>query len=177
MDQYRRSPRATFLDYDNGEYFITICTHKMGHYFGHIEGDEMILNELGKFTDYQISRCNEFYPNLYIPLHVVMPNHIHILISIEGITESNDFSQRSPNPAFRENRYSERYTPSLSKYISSLKGVVKKYANAHGIQFSWQSRYHDHYIRGEKDRNKISEYIRNNILNWRHDCFYSAQTL
>lgn len=24
--QYRKTPRASFLDYDTGEYFVTICT-------------------------------------------------------------------------------------------------------------------------------------------------------
>lgn len=36
MDQYRKSPRANFLDYDGGDYLITICTTQKIHYFGEV---------------------------------------------------------------------------------------------------------------------------------------------
>lgn len=67
--------------------------------------------------------------------------------------------------------------PPLSRYISSLKGVVTKYARSRNIEFDWQSRYYDHYVRGNFDGNNISEYILNNVAKWESDCFYDDNTL
>lgn len=60
----------------------------------------------------------------------------------------------------------------LSTFIGSLKSAVTKYAHECGIPFAWQSRYHDHAIRGVDDLNNISRYITNNVANWEKDCFY-----
>ena len=48
-----RIPSARLENWDygaNGAYFITICTHKMQHYFGEVLEREMQLNELGKLA-------------------------------------------------------------------------------------------------------------------------------
>jgi len=37
--------------------------------------------------------------------------------------------------------------------------------------FTWQGSFHDHIIRDKKSFHPISEYIKNNPLNWREDTF------
>ena len=124
MTQYRKTPRANFLDYDGGDYFVTMCTKNRKHCFGGIiDGD--------------------------IPI-----------------------SQRSLNPDFRYDPTCRRHMPVLSRYISSFKGAVTKYARRMGAEFYWQNRYHDHLIRGHQDGNHIAEYIMNNVARWAYDCFY-----
>ena len=173
MEQYRNSPRAKFIDYDKGDYFVTICTHNKKHYFGEIKNGTMILSEIGKFVERQLIRCDELCRDLYIPLYVVMPNHIHFIISINGDRiDTNQFEQRTPNPALRANPSCRRHVPALSKYVSSLKGAVSKYAKSTGAEFGWQPRYHDHLIRGHTDGNNIGEYIMNNVAKWQMDCFF-----
>ena len=39
----------------------------------------------------------------------------------------------------------------------------------------WQRSYHDHIIRGEKDYQKIWEYIDTNVIKWKLDCFYKNE--
>ena len=39
----------------------------------------------------------------------------------------------------------------------------------------WQRSYYDHIIRGEKDYQKIWEYIDTNVLRWDKDCFYNSE--
>ena len=39
----------------------------------------------------------------------------------------------------------------------------------------WQRSYHDHIIRGEKDYQKIWEYIDTNVVRWEKDCFYNDE--
>ena len=47
----RKSPRAKWLDYNEGEYFVTICTHNWIHYFGEIADGEIHLSQIGLFFD------------------------------------------------------------------------------------------------------------------------------
>ena len=37
----------------------------------------------------------------------------------------------------------------------------------------WQRSFHDHIIRNEDDYKKIRQYIDNNPLKWKLDCFYT----
>ena len=51
-NQYRiSSARLQTWDYGaNAAYFITICTHKMQHFFGDVVHGKMQLNSLGKLA-------------------------------------------------------------------------------------------------------------------------------
>lgn len=186
MEQYRKSPRAKFLDYDGGAYFITICTRKRSCYFGEIYDGEMRLSKIGKFAELQLSSASGFCREIDVPLFTVMPNHIHAIVVVTrrdmpsacvqppAFIDGN-LLQRAPNPMSRANPTCQRHVPTLSRYISSFKGSVTKYAKSQGLDFGWQSRYHDHFIRGVHDGNKISEYIINNVAAWREDCFFEDE--
>lgn len=177
--QYRKTPRASFFDYEEGCYFITICTHDKLHYFGKITDGQMILSIIGKYLDEQINNASAFFPEIEVPLFVIMPNHLHMIIYVNSRRDmpsacgSNISAAdvRNPNPYERPNTTCQRHVPTLSRYINSLKGAVTKYARSIGVEFGWQSRYHDHVIRGTLDANRIAEYIENNVTRWANDCF------
>lgn len=180
MEQYRKNVRAKFLDYDGGNYFITICTKGRKHYLGEIYNEEMHLSNIGKYITSQLDSASELCRDIDVPLYVVMPNHIHAIVCVNrrdmpSACLEGDTQQRSPNPALRANPTCQRHVPALSRYVTSLKGAVTKYAKAHNLEFGWQSRYHDHFIRGDKDGNKISDYIISNIANWHNDCFFEDE--
>ena len=176
MEQYRKTPRAKFLDYEGGDYFITICTANRKHYFGEIYDGEMHLTPIGLFVTEQLTKASTFSVDIEIPLFVVMPNHIHAMVSIHGNMDLTlPAEQRSPNPALRANETCQRHIPTLGRFISSLKGAVTKYARSIDTEFSWQGRYHDHFIRGNHDGNNIAEYIINNISRWTEDCFNDSK--
>lgn len=59
----------------------------------------------------------------------------------------------------------------LSVVVGGLKRAVTLFARRNNIEFDWQSRYHDHIIRGANDGNRIAEYIENNVTRWDADCF------
>lgn len=177
MDQYRKSPRAKFHDYDGGDYFITICTKNRIHFFGDILNGSIQLSQIGLYTYDQLFRASDYCPNIIIPVFTVMPNHIHALISLRNPSlDFNDMTelQRAPNPCLRSNCDEARYVPLLSRYISSFKGAVTKYAKRINPDFGWHSRYHDHIIRNNRDRNLISSYILTNHLRWKDDCFFKT---
>lgn len=166
----RKTPRATWLDYNEGEYFVTICTQGHKHFFGNIHQGKMLLSEIGKHLVACIENTPHHQPHIRIVQYVVMPNHFHAIIKVGT---QPDTACRVPTKVDRfEQRINIRRLPLLSAYIGTLKSVVTRFAQQRGIQFAWQPRYHDHLIRGIEDWNNISQYIENNILNWETDCFY-----
>jgi REP element-mobilizing transposase RayT len=71
-------------DYDGGAYFITVCTRNCEHFFGEIENGVMKLSEIGKYTTEKLQKVNIHHPYAEIPLFVVMPNHWHAIVFIDG---------------------------------------------------------------------------------------------
>lgn len=168
----RKSPRAEFHDYSGGDYFVTICTADKNHYFGKIVATvgthgscvreyEMAFTTIGKYCHDQLSSLSSHYPYAKVPLFAVMPNHIHAIISIIGdITEHRTHGSCVPT-----------VRTALSVVVGGLKRAVTMFARRNNIEFGWQSRYHDHIIRGASDGNQIAEYIENNVARWAYDCF------
>lgn len=160
-NQYRKSPRASFIDYDDGYFFITICTKDKRHYFGKIINATMYLTSVGKYLYEQLSIASQINNKIEVMLFVVMPNHLHVIIYVKSDNmyplSNNTIQQRNPNPSLRANSTCQRHVPTLSRYVNSLKGSVTKYAKSLGLQFEWQSRYHDHAIRNFNEMYKISE--------------------
>lgn len=159
----RKSPRADFHNYSGGDYFVTICTRDKNHYFGKISGGMMHHSEIGEYCKLQLEQVPEHYPYAETSLYVVMPNHVHAIIRIH---EPKTHDCRTHEPCVPTGR------TALAVVIGGLKRAVTMYARRNNIDFGWQSRYHDHIIRGTLDGNKISEYIENNVARWANDCFY-----
>ena len=77
----RKSPRATWHDYNGANYFITICTKHHELYFGDVVDGRMELSEIGEWAMKQIEQTAIIRQNdVEIPLFVVMPNHIHLIV-------------------------------------------------------------------------------------------------
>ena len=80
----RRSVRFKGHYYNNGVYFVTICTAERLCLFGDIVDGRMHLNELGEFVAYNLRTITAHYPYAECLLFVVMPNHIHAIIYINA---------------------------------------------------------------------------------------------
>lgn len=188
--QQRKSPRAGWLEYNDGRYFVTVCTHERQSFFGEITNGVITMTKVGRCLDGLLSDATSHQSYIRVLQHVVMPNHFHAIVEVDsgdanvvgtrhGVSAENrnknitDASWRVPTTDERMNGGIKiKRLPLLSTYICSLKAAVTRYARANGIPFAWQSRYHDHAIRGVDDNNNISQYIANNVLNWEKDCFY-----
>lgn len=210
----RKSPRAGWLEYNDGRYFVTVCTHERQSFLGDITNGVMTMTKVGRYLDGLLRDATSHQSYIRVLLHVVMPNHFHAIVEVdsegcrdaarrvrENTTDDNVGTQhdasaeniknadascecrdaincvREINNEQMDAMYcvptSKGYKrPLLSLYIGFLKAAVTRYARANGISFAWQSRYHDHAIRGVDDLNNISQYITNNVLNWEKDCFY-----
>lgn len=157
----RKNIRAEFHDYSGGVYFITICTREKCHYFGRIANGEMLFTSIGEYCQLQLEQAKMHYPYVEIPLFVVMPNHLHAIISIKSTAKTQQ-AHEPCGPTVRT---------ALSVIVGGLKRSVTMFARRHNMEFGWQSRYHDHIIRGIADGNKIADYIENNVARWDTDCF------
>lgn len=164
----RKSPRANFHDYSNGDYFITICTADRQHYFGEITHGIMHYTAVGTYCLEQLQAVESHYPYASCSLFVVMPNHIHAIIHIRELTEVTSRSNRTHRPCVPTVR------TVLSVVVGGIKRSVTLFAHRNNIEFGWQSRFHDHIIRGVHDGNRIVEYINNNVQNWASDCFHPS---
>ncbi|MBE7010292.1 MAG: hypothetical protein E7418_02235 [Ruminococcaceae bacterium] len=164
MDLLKRKPtRLKEYDYSTpGAYFITICTNQKLHLFGEIANNVMQLNDLGEIVNQEILKIEAHYQNIRIDKYIIMPNHIHMIIVIletEGINPFPTIKYDIPNV--------------VGKFKAGVSRIVGN-AFMHSVKKSiWQSSYNDHIIRGEKDYQKIWEYIDTNPLKWESDCFYN----
>ncbi len=165
MELPKRKPtRMQGFDYSTpGMYFVTVCTKEKRHLLGKIVGfgvyDEpkMTLSEYGKILDKHIKLMDEKYPHIKVHKYIVMPNHFHMILYI---TERKGGSSASAEP----------YNNETSKFVS----LLKRFCNREIGKNIWQSHFHDHIIRGERDYQKIWQYIDSNVICWEKDCFYDT---
>ena len=158
----RRKPtRLSSFNYNEaGTYFLTLCAKDKQCIFGQIlDGTDetqlplMQLSRIGKIVQNQIQTMADFYPNVNAEHFVVMPNHIHLLLSIRG-----DEKETTPANAV------------VPRFISTLKRFTNKQA---GVDL-WQRSFHDHVVRNEQDYLRIWQYIESNTVKWNADCFYTV---
>ncbi len=175
MELPKRKPnRLKNWDYSQpGSYFITVCTHGKRKLFGHVActaqtvgaihespAVECILSETGQIAKSELINTADRFPNVEIENYVIMPNHIHLILTI-----------KSDERAIRESPLHGR--SEVSKSIGYFKmNVSKRVHRTHPDMKVWQRSFHDHIIRDEQDYILIWEYIDNNPVKWEEDCFY-----
>ena len=88
-DIYRpQSRRLKHWDYASpGSYFITICTHKKTPYLGSIVQGELHLSSMGIIVVQEWSKTASLHPYVALDAYVVMPNHLHGILSLQSFVE------------------------------------------------------------------------------------------
>jgi putative transposase len=103
---------------------------------------------------------------------VVMPNHIHGIITIKSRGTKSSIRQDDRAPT--EVKFGHLVAGSIPIIVLGYKSVVTRPAGSEfGITNLWHSNYDDHIIRTEEELRKISDYIDSNPQNWEHDHLYS----
>jgi REP element-mobilizing transposase RayT len=81
----RTSPRLRQYDYSqHGAYFVTLCVQHRASCFGEIVNGQMRLNPAGAMIEWYWSRVPQQFPCIEIDLFVVMPNHFHGIVLLDG---------------------------------------------------------------------------------------------
>ncbi len=179
------SPRRSEYDYtSSGAYFITICTAGRQHYFWEVEDEEIRLNDAGRICEEQIKHIEQSRPYIEIHEFVVMPNHIHILLTLgtkQSLSDRRGESIIRPMDKIDQeggltNRPYEG--PSLSSIVKLFKWNITKIIQKQWIKilfsdsFARQRSFHDRIIRNEKEYNAIKYYIQTNPQKRWEDTFY-----
>lgn len=162
-------------DYNNGLFFVTFCTKNREHFLGEIVNQEMHLSEIGRYTLKTINETNIWHPYCFVDTFVIMPNHVHVLFYVvHDPSEDKNNANESMNDT-DVNQYMQeisRRKGKLSVVVGAIKSTIKRYANENDLPLEWQTRFHDHIIRNAKEYHYIYQYIENNVLNWKSDCFW-----
>ncbi len=95
---HRRSIRLKGYDYSQpGSYFITMCCEKMKWRFGKIVNQQVILNQYGVIAHNEWERLQERFPNCSMDVFVIMPNHMHGIITLTNVVGVGSGFTPDPN--------------------------------------------------------------------------------
>jgi REP element-mobilizing transposase RayT len=89
-----RVPTARLRNWDyrsNAFYFVTICTKNNRHWFGRVSNSgkpEMQLSDIGKIANARWLEIPEHFPFIELGEHIIMPNHIHGILSINRAVQT-----------------------------------------------------------------------------------------
>ena len=159
MNELPKRKQIRLKDYNysqNGYYYITICAKDKKPLFGKIESGEMKLNHYGKIALDEMMDIQTHYQNVKIDKFVIMPNHVHCIIIIDGAGAASG----APT-AMGEN-------PVLGNIVRGYKSAVsRKCKNS-----IWQRSYYEHIIRNETDYLEIYKYIEENPIKWEKDSYW-----
>jgi len=102
----RRSVRLKDYDYSQGGmYYVTICANDKRCVFGDVKDGKMILNDAGRIIAKNWKSIPERFPNVEIDEYIVMPTHLHGIITIVGaplVGALNNRAGTRPAPTLRE---------------------------------------------------------------------------
>lgn len=160
----RRSTRLANYDYTRaGAYFVTICTWRRECLFGKVVDGTMRLSVSGQVVEEEWLRTGSLRSGVDLDSFVVMPNHLHAVLHLNGQTSSRrDFT--SPRV------YASRAPGSLGSVIAGFKqAVTLRLKRSEGVisQRLWQRNYYERVIRNEADLYEVRRYIRMNPQRWR----------
>ncbi len=130
-----------------------------------------------------------YFPNAQLDEFVVMPNHIHGIVSLSNVgaqfiapfrkttaEKQGVIKKGLMNQAPTENNGSKQnvinHAPTVGDIVRAFKArcthTINQNRNAQGVPV-WQRNYYEHIIRDDGELHAIREYIRYNPLKWDED--------
>ena len=161
-NQYRVET-ARFADWDyrsGGWYFVTLCTKDKKCLLGSSVGGKIVLSPAGIIAEREIPFISQHHANIWIDTSVVMPNHVHVIIVIDGLHRYSPDSKSAGHQA----------GASLATIVGGYKAAVTRVSRLEGIpDFQWQPRFHDRILGSNAAVEAVRHYIRENPANWLED--------
>ena len=144
----RKNIRLRHYDYSSAGYYdVTICIEGKRKLFGKASDGKIHLTEYGEIAERELLKIPQHYKNVKIDKHVIMPNHVHVIIVLVG--------DALARPALSSGAASG--APTFGKDISNaptIGNIVRGYKAGVSRKFGfscWQRGYYEHVIRDETD--------------------------
>jgi len=163
----RKHPRLENYDYSsNGAYFVTICTHNrrcilsrvVGRGLAPAETGEIQYTLFGEIAKRQLLFLEERYLFLSVDHYVIMPNHIHAILTLKGETAG-----ASPRPTIMD-------------IVCVYKSLTTRECKKNGLLGKlFQTSFYEHIIRCQDDYDEIRKYIHENPMRWNYDELYTEK--
>lgn len=136
----RHAFRASWHDYGSAVYFITICAHAKQHLFGNISDNIMYLSEIGNIVHDCIKSLPAHNAMTEIWNYVVMPNHVHMVVSVGAryIAPAQSYGSSINRGCLKPPRHGEEcedyhHNSRLAVIIGTYKAAVTRMARARCI--------------------------------------------
>jgi putative transposase len=147
--------RLQNYDYSrSGAYYVTVCTHNRVNLFGQVMEGTMRLNSAGEML-WAIWNClEERFPGIDLDVFIVMPNHVHGVIVLDGSSATTVGSMVGAYKSLAVQEYAAGVRDAgWPRYNKQL----------------WQRNYYEHVIRDERELASVREYIVYNAAKWDTD--------
>lgn len=168
---HRRSLRLQGFDYSKEDaYFVTVCTQNRECLFGDVVDGAMHLNDAGRLVQAVWDGLSQRFPTIELDAFVVMPNHIHGIITVGAPLVG-------AQEGIPDDRATTRVAPTVGSIVGAFKSITtNEYIRGVTTGFwppflgrLWQRNYYEHVIRSEESLNRIQEYIATNPFRWELD--------
>jgi putative transposase len=193
-DIHRRcSIRLADYDYSSaGFYFVTICVQGRESLLGEVVDDGMVLNHAGRMVENTWKELPQRFPNVQLDTFVVMPNHFHAILILDGQNNINngrgepcvrpelppkgDHGDRDKTGDHKDRPYGT-LDGSAGRIIQAFKSLTTN-AYINGVKNDnwppfpgklWQRNYYERIIRNDNELHNIRQYIHDNPANWADD--------
>lgn len=128
---------------------MTLCSRNRKEMFGNIVGGDVLIAPKTELSCIGRTIQNVIETIPAIKKYVIMPNHIHFIVEING---EGSMSTSTPTQGL----------PSLVRYL-------KRTVSIQCGETVWQRNYYEHIIRNKEDYLSIWTYIDTNPARWQED--------
>ena len=109
----------------------------------------------GEIAEKQLFFLEDRYPHLAVDRYVIMPNHIHSIMILNG-----EAAGASPRPT-------------ITDIVCAYKSLTTRECKKNGFDGKlFQTSFYEHIIRNRKDYEEIVKYIYENPIRWYYDELY-----
>ncbi len=176
---HRRSIRIPLFNYSSsGRYFITVCVQERECLLGSIKNGIVSFSDIGHIVKEVWDELPQRFPRIRLDECIVMPNHFHGIIWIDGIGAPLVGAPPVDAIAIRAGT-----RPAPTGFHSTLGDVIGAFKSITTVRYItlrqkffvsvrtklWQRNYWEHIIRNEVDLDRIRTYIIQNPIEWEAD--------
>jgi putative transposase len=166
----RHSVRLRGFDYSRiGMYFVTICAAERLSLFGEVRGNKAVLSSIGEIVESCWIEIPRHFPGVKTEAHVVMPNHLHGILTIQSKRQDAMPQQKAE---LRLESFGRPTARSLPTIVRSFKSAVSKRVGESGFAIGksiWQRGYYEHVLRNTQEYVEATNYILLNPPRWAND--------